>query len=205
MSTVEEHGQGPEFGPYYLAVAATLEKAGELAAGVESWLVGSPPPGVFEQADEYDSSVRLRLATVAFGSDIEERIARHFQVSTNLRTAYRAGSEVIRLLTIMDASPEIRAPFAVPGDALATQARLAPPPNQRVTGTIQGDNERRGRETELAAQEALRALPRNTMPGTEFAVRRIQRACLLFLAIAGTQFAQSIVVRGETVGGEDSL
>ncbi len=190
------------FGPYYLGVAATLEKAGELAAGVEAWLVGSPPPGVVDLADAFDSSVRLRLATVEFGSSSESQINQLFQVSACLRSAYRGASEAIRLLTIMDHSAEVRAPFALTGDALATQARLAPPVDQLRVPTVVDDSTRRGKDTQRAAVHALMIMPRETMPGAHFANRRLQRACLISLEIAGTAFAEAIstLVPREQVG-----
>ncbi|MGC4046939.1 MAG: hypothetical protein QM758_24350 [Armatimonas sp.] len=184
--------KAPAFGPYYQGVAATVEKAGELAAGVETWLVGSPPPGVVDQADAFDSSVRLRLATVEFGSNSESQINQLFQVSAYLRSAYRGASEAIRLLTIMDHSAEVRAPFALTGDALATQARLAPTLEQLLNAEILEGSTRRGKETQRAAIGALAIIPRETMAGGHFATRRLQRACLICLEIAGTAFAEAI-------------
>jgi hypothetical protein len=186
------------FGPYYLGVAATLEKAGELAAGVEAWLVGSPPSGVTEQADAFDSSVRLRLATVEFGSSSEAQINQLFAVSANLRSAYRGGMEAIRLLTIMDHAADVRAPFALVGDALATQARLAPSVGQMRVSTVIEDSTRRGRDTQKAALHVLAGLPRETMPGGHFCIRRLQRACLICLEVAGASFAEAIAALSQS-------
>ncbi len=182
----------PALGPYYGGVAATIEKAGELAAGVEPWLVGSPPSGIFELADAFDSSVRLNLATVEFGSPAESRINRLFQVSANLRSAYRGASEVIRLLTIMDPGADVRAPFALAGDALVTQARLAPPAPVALGPEAVADNARRGVQTERSALSALVGLRRETLAGGHYATRRIQRACLMYLAISGGCFAEAL-------------
>jgi hypothetical protein len=186
----------PRLGPYYVGVAATIEKAGELAAGVEPWLVGSPPPGITELADAFDSSVRLSLATVEFGSSVEDRINRMFLVSANLRSAYRAASEVIRLLTIMDPGADIRAPFAMAGDALVTQARLAPPSPTTLGPEAVADNSRRGVQTERSALSALVGLKRETLAGGHYATRRIQRACLMYLAISGGCFAEALTGLG---------
>lgn len=180
------------FAPYYLGVASAIEKAGELAAGVEPWLVGSVPSAVADVADRYDSAVRLLLTTVEFGSSEENDVNRLFQVSAALRSAYRGACETTRMLTLLDASPEIRACFAMGGDALATQARLAPPPTGPFTRDEALDNRRRASYSSQASANALLGIRRETMPGGVFTTRRMQRAGLLSLIVASESFQQAM-------------
>ena len=181
---------GASFAPYYLGVASAVEKAGELAAGVEAWLVGSVPPGIVEVGEGFDSAVRLQLTTVEFGSVDESAINRLFQVSAAMRCAYRGAAETTRLLSMLENKPTVRACFALAGDALATQARLAPPPGGPFDAACLNDNRRRSEQTERAIGASLIGLRRETMAGGSFEVRRMQRAALFALSVAGESFQQ---------------
>ena len=189
------------FAPYYLGVASAIEKAGELAAGVEAWLVGSVPSGVVEDADRYDSAVRLLLTSVEFGSSDEKDVNRLFQVSAALRSAYRGAYETTRLLSLLDPAPEVRACFAMGGDGLATQARLAPHPNGPFTKEVALDNRRRAAYSIQASRNAILGIRRETMPGGVFTTKRIQRAGLLSLIVASESFqrAMELLCRLEAV------
>ena len=187
-----DDGLRRSFEPYYLGVASAIEKAGELAAGVEAWLVGSVPSGIVEVADQYDSAVRLRLTTVEFGSDAEKNIHRLFQVSAALRSAYRGAFEATRLLSLMDNTPSLRACLAMGGDGLATQARLAPSSTGPFDRAAALDNRRRASHTVLALSNAFIGMRRETMPGAGFSTRRMQRACLLSLLVASESFQQAM-------------
>ena len=180
------------FAPYYLGVASAIEKAGELAAGVEEWLVGSVPSRVIEDADRFDSAVRLLLTSVEFGSQSAADVNRLFQVSAALRSAYRGAYETSRLLSLLDPAPEVRACFAMGGDGLATQARLAPPPTGPFTQEAAVDNRRRAAYSSQASRNAMLGIRRETMPGGVFTTRRIQRAGLLSLIVASESFQRAI-------------
>ncbi len=185
----------------FAASAACVDKVAQLAQGTEAWLIGSLPGGVDELADEFESQVRLSLATVGFSTKTQERYRGLLAVGGQLRAAHRGAMETARLLRLLESvqARETLRWLRPVGDSVSLVARVALNESRRPSGDAGDDLVRlyRAMGSAIAASEPSDWRTIATMGSAEHRLTaRLGHACLICLEIAGTSiYAASLEAR----------